>query len=203
MLGLNPGQGHKHWSTLVANSTVVVLCLYPLFSLLMLIHDMVFTASECTEKPLFLVIAGAVLDREHINADPSSSICSLNRKISRKALKVITLDKKGICSRPERLIQALLSYFWGTQVTGVRWNFWAKEQCVCIKALVSSYMLVYFHYWPELLWEKKYWSLKYILWAAPFTLHWKQSLLKCSAFRTIIQKPHWATLFYWNICLTF
>lgn len=53
----------------------------------------------------------------------SSSICGLNRKISRKALKVITLDKKGICSGSRAADSSTFSYFLGSSVTGVQWSF--------------------------------------------------------------------------------
>lgn len=43
----------------------------------------------------------------------SSSICGLKREISRKALEVITLDKKGICSGPRAADTSTFSYFWG------------------------------------------------------------------------------------------
>lgn len=56
----------------------------------------------------------------------SSSVCGPNREISRKALKVITLDKKGICSGSTAADVSTFSYFLGTLVTEVWWNFEAQ-----------------------------------------------------------------------------
>lgn len=58
----------------------------------------------------------------------SSSICGFNREISRKALKVITLDKKGICSWSTAAGGDTFSYFWGTLDTEVQWNLWSTVQ---------------------------------------------------------------------------
>lgn len=68
----------------------------------------------------------------------SSSVCGLNREISRKTLKVITLDKKGICSGSRAADTSTLSYFWGALVTELQWKFWTMVQYVYI---VSSFML--------------------------------------------------------------
>lgn len=43
----------------------------------------------------------------------SSSVCGLNREISRKALKVIALDKKGIFSGSRAADASTLGYFGG------------------------------------------------------------------------------------------
>lgn len=103
MLGLNPGQGHVHWSAPVAVTVVSLLQFIPPFlgSPLLLFHKTVLTASENwlkAQKNLSSLSCEGQSWTESTSMQAlSSSICGLNREISRKALKVITVDKKGIC----------------------------------------------------------------------------------------------------------
>lgn len=104
MLGLKPGQGHIRLSALLAITVVVRLLQSMPSSMdfrLLLFHKTVLTASEkwlkAQKNISSLSCQGQSWTESTSMQTLSSSICGLNRKISRKAFKVITVDKKGIC----------------------------------------------------------------------------------------------------------
>lgn len=85
-------------SSVQAATTVVRLCLFMPFS---------YNGAHCirkvakTTENLPSVMTGAELDREQLNADLSTST-GQTRESNRKAVMVLTLDKKGICSRSRK-----------------------------------------------------------------------------------------------------
>lgn len=87
----------------------------------------------------------------------SSSICGLNRKISRKALKVITLDKKGICSGSRAADSSTFSYFVGSSVTGVQFLSWGTVRLnhgldanFCLVLGLGAFCWPALHWGPEI-----------------------------------------------------
>lgn len=103
------------WSSLCS----FVSCLY--FPLLPPRYWHLLQQKSCLKhrKPPLCHVRGRAGQRAHQCRPLSSSICSLNRKISRTVLKVETLDKKRICRGLRKADTSNLRYFMCVLVTEV------------------------------------------------------------------------------------